>query len=109
MEKVYKVSVSVPPEFADPLMDEIAVSTKRVVDGYERAFSIIDIKGTWRTLEGSSPYNGEPGKITVADEKRLEFLVWHSDLKNAVDAILRVHPYEEPAIDIVEEIYFKSL
>ena len=64
-------------------MDALADSVDPMYPGYDRAFTIIPVKGTWRTLEGSHPYNGKVGEITVADEVRIEFAVHSKDLKTA--------------------------
>ena len=100
--------VSAPPEYAEKIMDSVTASIKPFYDGYDRCFSVTDCKGTWRTLEGSKPFNGKTGEITVADEKRIEFIVREEDLKKAIAAIVSVHPYEEPAIDVIPCYGWKS-
>jgi hypothetical protein len=107
--ELYKVIVCIPPEYSDKLMDALADSVDPMYPGYDRAFTIIPVKGTWRTLEGSHPYNGKVGEITVADEVRIEFAVHSKDLKTAIDTILGIHPYEEPGIDILPMIGWKDV
>ncbi|MDR2845786.1 MAG: hypothetical protein LBV63_00730 [Candidatus Methanoplasma sp.] len=109
MTEMYKVCVSIPPEFADKLMDSVTKVADPVYPGYERAFSVTRITGTWRTLEGSSPYNGKIGDVTEADELKIEFAVKEKDLKATVSEIVRIHPYEEPGIDIIPMIGWKSI
>ncbi|MCL2317809.1 MAG: hypothetical protein FWC44_01960, partial [Methanomassiliicoccaceae archaeon] len=81
----------------------------QIYPGYDRAFTIIRSQGTWRSLEGSHPYDGEVGKISVAEELRIEFAISAEDLTEVVQAIRDVHPYEEPAIDIVPMILWKDV
>ena len=109
MAKVFRFSVNVPSEFLDKMMDAITEAIESPYPGYERAFGYAPVTGTWRSLEGSNPYKGKIGEIEVADEIRMEFIVREKDLKVAVAAIRRVHPYEEPAIDIVEMVDWHSL
>ena len=109
MAKVFRFSVNVPSEFLDKMMDAITDAIKSPYPGYERAFGYFPVTGTWRSLEGSNPYKGKIGEIEIADEMRLEFIVSEKDIKIAVAAIRKVHPYEEPAIDIVEIIDWHSL
>jgi len=109
MAKVFRISVNVPPEFLDRMMDTITDAIDTPYPGYERAFGYFPVTGTWRSLEGSNPYKGKVGEIEIADEMRLEFIVLEKNLKIAVAAIREVHPYEEPAIDIVEIIDWHSL
>ncbi|MCL2786635.1 MAG: hypothetical protein FWD81_05410 [Methanomassiliicoccaceae archaeon] len=101
-DSLYKVCVGVPEEFLDDMMDSINENMEPAFPGYERAFSYSRSKGTWRPLEGSEPFIGEIGKIETQDEIRLEFVVRGKDLRNVLKAMVNVHPYEEPAMDIVE-------
>jgi hypothetical protein len=109
MTAMFKISVSIPSEFADALMDSVTKVAEPIYPGYDRVFSIFQVKGTWRALEGSSPYNGEVGKITEADELRIEFAVKEKDLKATISTIVGVHPYEEPGIDVIPMIGWKSV
>ena len=107
--EVYKVGVNVPEEFLERLMDAINGSMSPVYPKYDRTFSYWRVKGTWRPLEGADPYDGRIGEISVADEIRLEFAVRLEDLESVVSAIHRVHPYEEPAIDVIPMMPWKDL
>lgn len=109
METVYKVAVSVPEDFLDKVMDEVTSAIEPLYPGYERVFSYWPVTGTWRPLPGSSPYDGEVGKVSVAREIHLEFAVRRDRLEDAVEAVRRAHPYEEPAIDIIPMIAWKSV
>lgn len=101
MNDVFKIGLCIPAEYLDGLMDLIE-DTVHVKDShYSRAFSYWPVKGTWRTLEGANPFNGEIDKITIADEMRLEFAVDDADIRDVIIAIRKYHPYEEPAIDII--------
>ena len=40
---------------------------------------------------------------------RVEFAVREKDLRPAIKAVRRVHPYEEPAIDVIPMIGWKSV
>jgi len=107
--KAYKISVAIPVDLKDRLMDAVNSSMTQIYPGYDRAFTIIRSEGTWRSLEGSNPFIGKEGEISVADELRIEFAISAEDLKNVVRAIRDVHPYEEPAIDIMPMILWKDV
>ncbi len=108
-EKVYGIEVSVPPEALDGLMDAIDEVLEPLYPGYSRCFSYFPSKGTWRTEPGSHPYNGKEGEITTADEYRLRFVCREKDLKAVLEVIDRVHPYEEPAVDVIPQEPWRSL
>jgi dinuclear metal center YbgI/SA1388 family protein len=56
--------------------------------------------GTFKPLDGASPFAGEVGKRHYAEELRLEFLVREYDLAGALRSMRKAHPYEEPAFDL---------
>jgi len=57
-------------------------------------------EGTFRALEGATPFVGEPGKLHTEPELRIE-TIFPAYLENAlVDALKMAHPYEEVAFDI---------
>jgi len=107
-ETVYGIEVCTPPESLQELMDAIDAVMEPLYPGYSRCFSYFPSKGTWRTEPGSHPYNGKEGEITVADEYRLRFVCKEKDLKTVLETIDRVHPYEEPAVDVIPQVPWRS-
>ncbi len=107
--EVYKIGVNIPGEFLDRLMDEVTASIEPLYPKYDRTFMYWPVKGTWRPLDGADPFDGKVDEISVADEIRIEFAVRDDYLKAAVEAIVRVHPYEEPAIDIIPMVGWREL
>ena len=59
-------------------------------------------KGQFRPLAGSEPFTGDIGKIKRIDEYRVEILCRKDILKNVVDELISVHPYQEPAYYVIE-------
>jgi len=105
----YKISLTIPAEYKDRLMDEVNSSMQQIYPGYDRVFSMTMTDGTWRSLEGSNPFSGRVGEISVEKELRIDFAVKADDLKKVILAIRRVHPYEEPAIDVIPMILWKDV
>lgn len=105
----YKIGVNILEEHLERLMDTVNDAIDPVYPGYDRTFSYWRVTGTWRPLPGSEPYLGDIGKIEVAEEMRVEFAVREKDLRPALEAVRRVHPYEEPAIDVIPMIGWKGL
>ena len=106
---LYKIGVNIPEEFLEEMMDSVNDSIDPVYPGYDHTFSYWKVTGTWRPLPGSEPFLGDIGKIEVAEEMRVEFAVREKDLRPAIEAVRRVHPYEEPAIDVTTMIGWKSV
>jgi len=109
MSRAFKVRVSVPEDCADKLMDAIAVHMGSIYPGYSRAFSIIRSEGTWVPEEGSDPFIGDVNWISRVKEMILEFGVYEENLKDVLRAIEKEHPYEEPGVDVLEMIPWRSL
>ena len=56
--------------------------------------------GTFRAQEGTHPYCGAVGELHTEAEVRIETIVPAYRKAEAVRALLKVHPYEEPAFDL---------
>ncbi|MBR2255402.1 MAG: hypothetical protein IJ856_06310, partial [Candidatus Methanomethylophilaceae archaeon] len=106
--RAYKIAVFLPEEVLDETMEAVTSAITPLYPGYERVFSYYRVHSTWRSLEGSSPYNGEVDETTECEEIKLEFAVSEEDLPAAIAAVRSVHPYEEPAIDVLPMIPWKD-
>jgi len=106
---ICKIIVFIPPEFSEKLMDSITEVIVPPYDNYERVFSISNVKGTWRPVDNARPFKGKVGKIEEAEELRIEFIIQKKDLAVTVQTICKTHPYEEPAIDVIEVKDWHSL
>ncbi|MCQ2069728.1 MAG: hypothetical protein MJZ68_01170 [archaeon] len=104
----YGIGVDVPKDFLEMLMDCIDEVMEPLYPGYRRSFRYYPVTGTWLTLEGSNPFIGSPGKISVEEEYHLEFVVKKEDLGKVLKVIDEKHPYEEPAVDVVPQIGWRE-
>ena len=107
--EIYGISVNVPASHLEELMDAVDSVMDPLYPNYRRSFCYWPVKGTWKTMEGAQPYNGKVGEITVADEMRLKFVCRKEDVGAVLRKIDEVHPYEEPAVDVVPQIAWRSL
>lgn len=109
MTDILKIATYIPREYTNALMDRITEVIVPVYEGYDRTFSLTDVTGTWRPLDGSDPFIGTHGEIEISPEVKVEFVIRKNDLKVTIDTIVDVHPYEEPAIDVIEMIDWHSV
>ena len=109
MGDAYKIGVNVPCGTEQGFMDSVNEVMRPLYPGYDRCFSWWTVNGTWRPLPGSNPHLGTVGEVETAVETRIEFAVRAEDLKAVVARIAEVHPYEEPAIDVIPMIPWKDL
>ncbi|RNC72647.1 MAG: Nif3-like dinuclear metal center hexameric protein [Desulfuromonadales bacterium] len=56
--------------------------------------------GTFRPHDGARPFIGQVGTREYVEEIRIEVLLQKRDLSAAVTAMVKAHPYEEPAFDL---------
>lgn len=58
--------------------------------------------GQFRPLEGSKPFLGSQDKIEKVEELKVEMICEDKFLKKAVTAMIKSHPYEEVAYNIID-------
>lgn len=109
MSRMFKIRVPVPEDHAERLMDAIDANMEPVYPGYTRTFSIIRSRGTWVSKEGSKPFIGKLNEAVYVEELILEFAVYEKDLKDVLRTIEKEHPYEEPGVDVIEMIPWRTL
>lgn len=54
-------------------------------------------EGRFRPSQAADPFSGAKGELSVVDEVRIEAVCEPARARQAVAAMLAVHPYEEPA------------
>lgn len=59
-------------------------------------------QGQFRALEGSKPFLGQEGTIETVVEFKVEMVCEDALVKAAVETLIKEHPYEEPAYDVVK-------
>ena len=57
-------------------------------------------EGQFRPLAGSAPFLGEAQILERAAEYKVEMVCRDEIIKNAVQALIKSHPYEEPAYEV---------
>lgn len=58
--------------------------------------------GQFRALAGSAPYIGQQGKVEQVEEYKVELVCSKENLEQAVAALKKAHPYEEPAYEVYQ-------
>jgi dinuclear metal center YbgI/SA1388 family protein len=66
--------------------------------------------GTFKPGNNSEPFIGERGKLVFADEVKIECIIKAEGLKSLLGNVLAIHPYEQPAYDIipVENVFIEG-
>lgn len=59
--------------------------------------------GQFKPLDNSQPYIGKAGgEVEQVEEYKVEMVCDEENLKTAISAMKKAHPYEEPAFDIIQ-------
>ncbi|MHC1781260.1 MAG: cytochrome C biogenesis protein [Anaerolineaceae bacterium] len=98
----YKIEIFLPEEALDSVMGALTRAHAGVIGDYDRCFAFAPVTGTFRPGEGAHPYIGAMGEITYVNEIKLEVNCRGEDVAGAIQAVRKVHPYEEPVINVVE-------
>lgn len=99
-DELLKLVVFVPVSHEDALLEAILPLSGYPGNYGDCSFRITGV-GTYRPLVGSTPFIGTVGKREMVTESRIEILLRSSALKPALKALRSVHPYEEPAFDLI--------
>lgn len=95
-----KLTVFVPEAHADAVREAMAAAGAGKLGNYSHAsFSVKGI-GRFRPEKGAQPAIGEVGRLESVVEERIETICPRDILAAVIAAIKKVHPYEEPALDI---------
>lgn len=97
-----KLVTFVPNENAEELRAAITEAGAGRIGDYDSCTFTAEGEGRFRPLDGATPTIGRVGEVEVVAESRVE-AVFPRHLRSRIVAALRsVHPYEEPAFDVLE-------
>ncbi len=97
----FKLEIYIPESHFPMLQRALQSVDAGHIGNYDNCLSYSRVKGTWRPLQGASPYNGTEGTMSGAEELKVEVNVSNDKLNSTLRAIRTVHPYEEPVINVI--------
>jgi len=95
-----KLVVFVPPKNADRVAEAMFAAGSGRIGDYSHCSFRIPGKGTFLGSQTTNPARGKRGRRETVDELRLETIVPRPSLPAVVHALIKTHPYEEPAFDL---------
>ena len=96
-----KLEIFVPQEYALKIRDQLArIGVGRIGD-YDHCVAIYAVQGYFRPLPGANPFDGEIGKIQETTEAKVEVNCKREFVNEAIQIVRRVHPYEEPLVNVI--------
>jgi hypothetical protein len=97
---MYKLSFYVPVSDSDRVKDVIFKTGAGKIGLYDQCCWETLGRGQFRPLSGSNPAIGEHGKLERIDELKVEMVCADQFIQDAVTALKKAHPYEEPAYEV---------
>jgi len=95
-----KLVVFVPLSHADVVRQTLGEVGAGKIGNYDFcSFSSVGI-GRFKGNENSNPSIGKSGEYEEVEEERIEVVVPREILKEVIEKVKKVHPYEEVAFDI---------
>lgn len=98
----YKLVVYVPQTNLEAVRIALASSGAGHIGKYDHCAFVSHGIGIYRPLKGSKPHKGEIGELERKGEAKIEVTIEKKLLKKAISAVKKIHPYEEPVIEIYE-------
>ena len=96
----YKLVTFVPEQYVSNLINKLSEAGAGVIGNYTHCSYQLRGRGTFFGLDNTNPAIGEKGKLEEVEEIRLEMIFEKWNLNKILKALLKNHPYEEPAYDI---------
>ena len=96
-----KLEIFIPETHLKILQETLRECGAGHIGKYDSCTACSRVKGTWRPLDGSEPYKGVTGVLSVEDEIKLEVTCRVEELDAVIAAVKRVRPYEEPVINAI--------
>ena len=96
-----KIVVTIPVENIDEVRNAICKLGAGVIGNYTYCSTSTRCIGTFIPNDKANPYIGENNKLEFVEEEKLEVVCDVNNIKKVISKLKEIHPYEEPAIDII--------
>ena len=99
--KKVKIIVTIPVTNINEVRNVICSEGAGVIGNYTYCTTSTKCIGTFIPTENANPYIGTQNKLEFVEEEKLEVICNIDIIKKVLKKLREVHPYEEPAIDII--------
>jgi len=98
--KTYKIVVYVPEADGEAVRQALGEAGAGRIGNYAHCSFTVTGIGRFLPVAGASPAIGRVGRLELVAEERIETVCAEDRLRDVLEAIRRVHPFEEPVIDV---------
>jgi len=95
-----KIVVYVPVEYADAVRQALGKAGAGHIGNYDYCSFSVRGTGRFRPGKGTHPFIGEEGVVEAVEEERIETICPRELADRVIEAVRKVHPYEEMAFDV---------
>ena len=99
--KKVKIITTIRPENTEEVRNAICEEGSGIIGNYSYCTMSTKCIGTFKPNDDANPYIGEKNNLEFVEEDKLEVVCPVEKVKSVVTKLREVHPYEEPAIDII--------
>jgi dinuclear metal center YbgI/SA1388 family protein len=96
-----KITVITPTSHKEEVLNAMFESGAGNIGNYSNCSFSNEGLGTFKPLEGSTPYSGKLNEIKNSKEVKIELILPDHLINTVVNAMKKSHPYEEVAYDII--------
>ena len=105
MSKFVKIIIFVPVKDADKIRKVLGDNGAGKLGDYSHASFSTSGVGRFKPEKGADPAIGEIGKFEEVEEERIEVIAPIEKYLEMIEKVKKVHPYEEPAIEVYDLLY----
>ena len=99
--KKVKIFVTIPIGSVDDVRNAICNVGAGVIGNYSYCSTSVKCLGTFLPNDKANPHIGQSNKMEFVEEEKLEVICDVENVKKVITKLREVHPYEDPAIDII--------
>jgi len=99
---MYKIGFYVPETHLEMVKNALFTAGAGKIGHYDCCAWQVKGQGQFRALEGSNPFLGSINEVERVDEYRVELVCSDDRIHEAIQALRKSHPYEEPAYEVVQ-------
>ena len=96
-----KLEIFVPESHLEAVRAALLSVDAGHIGAYDGCLSYGPVTSCWRPLPGTSPYLGRVGELCTSPELKVEVTCRTERVDETIAAVKRVHPYEEPVINVL--------
>lgn len=99
---MYQLSFYVPESHLESVKTAIFAAGAGTLGDYSHVCWQTLGEGQFKPLSGSKPFVGEQDNLTKVPEYKVELLCEEPLIRKVIDALIKTHPYEEPAYQLIK-------